>query len=63
MGAALVGIGVGVNLAAAVQHVRRLRTLARGEIFPPNPVFGVALSLALAAIGFVMAAYLLAIRD
>jgi putative membrane protein len=63
VGSGLVGLGVVVTIAAAVQHVRRLRILARGEIFPANPVFGVALSLALAGIGAVMAAYLLGFDD
>jgi len=63
MGAALVGLGVVVTITAALQHVRRLRTLARGEIFPANPVFGVTLSLALAVIGLAMTAYLFTLID
>ena len=60
IGAALVVLGVGVMLAAAAQHARRLRALARGELFGPKPAFGVVLSLVLAAIGLAMAVYLLA---
>lgn len=62
MGAGLVALGVTVNVAAAVQHIGRLRMLKEGTVFRPNPTFGVALSLALAAIGFAMTAYLLTLR-
>jgi putative membrane protein len=58
IGAGLVVLGVAVNVAAAVQHTRRLRSLARGEVFVPRPTFGVVVSLVLAAIGFAMAVYL-----
>ncbi len=58
-GSALVVLGVVVNLIAAAQHVRRLRRLARGELFHPRPHFGVVVSLGLAAIGLGMAVYLL----
>ncbi len=58
IGAGLVVLGVAVNVAAAVQHTRRLRTLARGEIFVPRPTFGVTVSLVLAGIGLGMAVYL-----
>jgi putative membrane protein len=59
IGAGLVALGVAVNVAAAVQHTRRLRSLARGELFIPGPVFGVTVSLVLAAIGLGMAVYLM----
>lgn len=58
IGAGLVLLGVAVNVAAAAQHTRRLRSLARGEIFVPGPTFGVTVSLVLAAIGLGMAVYL-----
>jgi putative membrane protein len=58
-GSGLVVVGVAVNLIAAGQHVRRLRVLARGELFAVRPAFGVAVSLLLALIGLGMAAYLL----
>lgn len=58
-GSGLVLAGVAVNLIAAVQHVRRLRLLERGELFRARPTFGVAVSLLLALIGLGMATYLL----
>lgn len=58
IGAGLVALGVAVNVAAAVQHTRRLRSLARGELFAARPVFGVTVALVLAAIGLGMTAYL-----
>jgi putative membrane protein len=58
IGAGLVVLGVVVNVAAAAQHTRRLRALERGELFVPRPLFGVTVSLVLAAIGLGMAAYL-----
>ncbi len=58
-GATLVVLGVGVNTFAAVQHVRRLRMLARGQLFSPRPHFGVAVALGLAAVGIGMAIHLL----
>lgn len=59
IGAGLVVLGVAINLVAAVQHARRLRTLSQGELFVPGPRFGVTVALVLAAIGLGMAAYLL----
>jgi putative membrane protein len=61
IGAGLVAVGVAVNVAAAAQHTRRLRSLGRGELFIPGPVFGVTVSLVLATIGFGMAVYLVAL--
>jgi putative membrane protein len=58
IGAVLVALGVLVNLAAALQHVWRLRRLAGGRLFQPRPIFGVAVSIVLAAIGIAMTAYL-----
>jgi len=57
-GSCLCVLGVGVNLVAAAQHVRRLRTLERGELFRPRPVFGAVVALLLALIGLGMATYL-----
>jgi putative membrane protein len=59
IGAVLVALGVLVNLAAAGQHVWRLRRLASGRLFEPGTVFGVTVSIVLAAIGIAMTAYLL----
>lgn len=58
-GSGLVLVGVVVNLTAAVQHVRRLHTLQRGELFRLRATFGVVVSLLLALIGLGMAVYLL----
>jgi len=58
IGAVLVALGVLVNLAAAAQHVWRLRRLAGGRLIQPRPLFGVAVSVVLAAIGIAMTAYL-----
>ena len=58
IGAVLVALGVLVNLAAAAQHVWRLRRLDSGRLFQPRPLFSVAVSIVLAAIGIAMTAYL-----
>lgn len=58
-GSLLVAIGVAVNALAAAQHVRRLRMLARGQLFAPRPHFGVAVALGLAVVGVGMAIHLL----
>ena len=58
IGAVLVALGVVVNLAAAAQHVWRLRRLTGGHLFQPRPHFGVAVSIVLAAIGIAMTVYL-----
>ncbi len=60
-GSGLVAVGVAVNLIAAGQHIRRLRALARGDLFAIRPTFGVAVSMLLALIGLGMAVYLLAL--
>ena len=59
IGAVLVALGVLVNLAAAAQHVGRLRRLDSGRLFQPRPLFSVAVSIVLAAIGIAMTAYLI----
>lgn len=58
-GSALVVLGVGVNAFAAMQHVRRMRMLSRGQLFAPRPHFGVAVALGLAVVGIGMAVHLL----
>ena len=58
-GAALVVLGVVVNVLAAVQHVRLLRRLERGEPYRPTVwSLGVVVTLLLAAVGVGMVAYL-----
>jgi hypothetical protein len=55
--------GVVVNLLAAVQHVRFLGRLRRGEPFRPSAwSLGVVVTAILAALGVVMTAYLFAQR-
>ena len=55
----LVVFGVLVNVLAAVQHVRLLRQLKRGEPYRPSVwSLGVVVTLLLAALGVVMAVYL-----
>jgi putative membrane protein len=63
IGAVLVALGVLVNLAAAAQHVGRLRRLAGGRLIQPRPLFGVAVSVVLAAIGIAMTAYLVVLSS
>lgn len=63
LGVCLVGIGVAVNLAAAWRHVLLIRALKKGEALTIRPsVLGIALALALAAVGLVMTFYLLHTR-
>ncbi len=59
IGGSLVVLGVVVNVAAAVKHVRLLRRLERGEPFRVSVLsLGVVVILALAVLGAVMTAYL-----
>lgn len=59
IGGSLVVLGIVVNVAAAVQHVRLLRRLERGEPYRTTTwSLGVVVTLLLAAIGVVMTAYL-----
>ena len=59
IGGSLVIVGVVVNVAAVVQHIRLVRRLARGEPYQPTVwSLGVALTLLLAGLGVVMTAYL-----
>ncbi len=61
IGSGMVILGVVVNLGAAVQHVRLLSQLERGEPYRPSVwSLGVAVTLLLAGIGLSMTAYLLA---
>jgi putative membrane protein len=61
IGAALIALGVVVNVLAAVQHVRLLGRLRRGEPYRPSAwSLGVAVTVLLAALGVVMTAYLFA---
>jgi putative membrane protein len=63
VGAALIALGVVVNVLAAVGHVRLLGRLRRGEPYRPSPwSLGVVLTGVLAALGVVMTAYLFAQR-
>jgi putative membrane protein len=60
IGAALVVVGVLVNLLAARAHVRLIKRLKRGETYNPSPwSLGVGVTLVLAAVGLVMMAYLI----
>ena len=61
IGVALVAVGVLVNLLAAVDHGRVVRSLRRGDTHPATKsAMGVVLAAVLAALGVAMAAYLLA---
>lgn len=58
-GGGLIVLGVVVSVAAAVQHVRLLRRLERGEPYRATAwSLGVAVTLVLACIGVMMTAYL-----
>jgi putative membrane protein len=60
IGAALVVLGVVVNVLAAANHVRLLRSLGRGEPYRPSVwSLGVVVIVVLAALGVGMTAYLL----
>ena len=59
IGGGLVVLGVVVNVVAAVQHIRLLRQLQRGEQYRTTTwSLGVVVTLLLAAIGVMMMAYL-----
>ena len=63
IGAALIALGVAVNILAGVQHVRFLVRLRRGEPYRPSAwSLGVVVTGILAALGVVMTAYLFAQR-
>ena len=56
----LLFLGVAVNILAAVQHRQFLRSLERSEPYrPPRFSLGIAVAIALAAMGLGTVAYLL----
>lgn len=60
IGGGLIVLGVVVNVAAAVRHIRLLRMLERGEPYRPSAwSLGVIVTLLLACVGVVMTAYLI----
>jgi putative membrane protein len=62
IGVALVAVGVLVNLLAAVDHGRVVRSLRRGDTDPATKsTMGVVLAAILAALGLAMAAYLVGV--
>jgi putative membrane protein len=62
-GTALVLIGVGVNLLAALHHVRLVRDLNRGiTSFNRPSTLAIGVALMLAAVGIAMAIYLAFVR-
>jgi putative membrane protein len=59
IGGVLILLGVAVNVSAALNHVRLMRRLLRGETYQPNLwSFGTLVALLLSALGLLMAAYL-----
>ena len=62
IGVALVAAGVLVNLLAALDHGRVVRSLRRGDTHPATKsAMGIVLAVVLAALGVAMAAYLLGV--
>jgi putative membrane protein len=62
IGVALVVLGVAASALAAVQYARTLTRLRRGEPYTPPPFsLAIAAASALAVVGLIMAAYLLAV--
>jgi putative membrane protein len=60
IGTALILLGVVVDVGAAVEHVRAMRRLERGEAWTGGrTVWALALAIALAALGLALAGYLL----
>ena len=62
-GTSLIGIGVVVQVAAALNHIRVIGRMNRGQEVVGRPVYtAVAVALALAVVGIVMAFGLLRLR-
>ena len=62
IGVALVALGVLVNLLAAIDHGRVVRSLRRGDTHPATKsAMGVVLAALLAALGVAMALYLMGV--
>ena len=62
-GTSLIAIGVAVQVAAALNHIRVINRMNHGQDIVGRPVFvAVALALALAVVGLVMAVGLLRLR-
>jgi len=61
-GVALVGLGVLVNVYAAIRHARFTRSFDAGEVSRPSSVLPIVAAVALAIIGVVVTAYLIATR-
>jgi putative membrane protein len=62
MGTALLLLGVAVNVAASINHVRLIGRLNRGERAGRPSAFAIAVALTLALLGLGLAAYLVLIR-
>jgi putative membrane protein len=59
VGTGLVGVGVAVNVVAAIQHWQTIRRLKKGQPLRFHPLsLGVIVALLVGLIGVVMAAYL-----
>jgi putative membrane protein len=62
-GTALIIVGVIVNIASTVSHVRQINQLKQGTYEVGRPSFtAIAVALLLAAVGLAMAVYLLLVR-
>ncbi|MGO9604709.1 MAG: YidH family protein [Candidatus Binataceae bacterium] len=61
-GTALLLIGVSINIAAAIHHVGLVGQLNRGEPIGRPSAIAVALALTVAALGLILAAYLVLMR-
>jgi putative membrane protein len=61
MGTALLVLGVVVNIAASIHHVRLIGRLNRGERLGQPSATGLAVALVLAVLGLGLAAYLVLI--
>lgn len=61
-GVALVGLGVAVNVYAAIRHVRFTRRFDAGDVVKPSSLMPVLAAAMLATIGVVVSAYLIATR-